>query len=362
MLLLSPRKAIQVLPLRFKAAVLEELNQPFKIRELELPKHLSVGQVIVRIKFSGVCGAQLGEQAGVKGPDKFLPHTVGHEGGGVVVATGPGVKHVKIRDHVVIHWRKGAGIDADFPVYWCPELNREVGGGANNTWQEFAIISENRLTRIPKEIHLDEAALLGCAVTTGLGLVSNEAQIKMGQSVIVFGCGGVGLNVIQGASLVNAYPIIGVDIEDSKLEQAVVFGATGYINSKSGDPNSIKEWLRVHAGGGADFVIDTTGNPNVMKMAWEAAGPEGRVFLVAQLAHDQFMSLQTLAMHTGKRLIGSDGGGTNPTVDIPRYVKLLQAGRLNLRGLITHRTGLDGINNMCALIRAGKIGRTVIGM
>jgi S-(hydroxymethyl)glutathione dehydrogenase/alcohol dehydrogenase len=335
--------------IKFKAAVLEELNKPFSIRELELPHYLGVGQVLVRIKFSGVCGAQLGEQAGVKGPDKFLPHCVGHEGGGIVRALGAGVKHVKLHDHVVVHWRKGVGIDADFPTYWCPELNREVGGGANNTWQQYAVVSENRLTRIPQEIPLDEAALLGCAVTTGLGLVSNEAKVKIGESVIVYGCGGVGLNVIQAASLAGAYPIIGMDIVEEKLQQAIVFGAT-----HTGISGKVEPHLK------ADVVIDTTGNPEVMKKAWEVAAPSGRVVFVAQLRHDQHLPLQTLPMHQGKAVMGSDGGGTNPTVDIPRYVRLLQSGRLNLRGLITHRTDLEGINDMVARIRRGEIGRSVI--
>lgn len=339
----------------FYAAVLEELRKPLTIRRLEIPQYLDVGQVLVEIKYSGICGAQLGEIAGIKGPDKYLPHALGHEGGGKVIATGPGVRHVKIGDHVVVHWRRGVGIDSTFPKYRCADTGQEIGGGAATTWNEIAVVSENRLTKIPNDIPLDIAALMGCAVTTGLGLVSNEAQVKMGQSVVVFGCGGVGLNVIQGATLVNAYPVIGVDLTEEKCRRAIAQGATHVIHEHT------RDHLRSILGpSGADVVIDTTGNPDVIALAWEIAASAGKVHLVAQVAHDKFLPLQTLPMHHGKTIVGSDGGGTNPTVDIPRYLKLYKAGRLNLRNLITHRCKLSEINPMLDEIRAGKVSRAIV--
>src|SRR3990167_455558 len=290
------------MPKLFSAAILEELRKPLVIRNLEYPKYLDVGHVLVKIKYSGICGAQLNEIAGVKGPDKFLPHTLGHEGGCEVIATGPGVRNVKIGDHAVVHWRKGAGIDATFPKYWCPELGREIGGGAATTWNEYALVSENRLTRIDKSIPLDIAALLGCAVTTGLGLIGNEAQVRMGQSVVVFGCGGGGLNVIQGAMLANSYPIIGVDIKEEKLRAAQAMGATHVCSalpgtrygSETGADIGLGGWLRHFTQGGADIVVDTTGVPEIIKTAWEIAASAGKVHLVAQIPHDKFLPLQTL--------------------------------------------------------------------
>lgn len=341
----------------FQAAVLEEQRKPLNIRTLEVPQHLSVGQILVRVKYSGICGAQLGEIAGVKGPNRFMPNLLGHEGGAVVRAIGPGVRNLKIGDHVIVHWRKGVGIDALPPRYWCPEMGVEVGGGAATTWNEYSVVSENRLTKIDKDIPLDIAALFGCAVTTGLGISANEAQVRMGQSVVVFGCGGVGLNVIQGAMLSNAYPVIGLDIVEEKLHQALVMGATHVFNSAA-----LPENLNNLLGSGADVVVDTTGNPNIMKLAWELAAPAGKVFLVAQLRHDQFFPLQTLPMHHGRTITGSDGGGTNPTTDIPRYLRLYKAGRLNLTSLITHRCKLEGINAMLDEVRAGKVGRAIIEM
>lgn len=339
----------------FKAAVLEEINKPLAIRTLEIPQTLSVGQVLVQIKYSGICAAQLGEIDCVKGPDKYLPHGLGHEGSGTVIACGPGVKHVRVGDHVVVHWRKGVGIDSQFPQYWCPELHRYIGGGANNTFQEYAVISENRLTKILDDIPLDEAALFGCALTTGLGTVFNDVNLKPGESVIVFGCGGVGLNVLQGCSLVCAYPIVGVDITEEKLQQATVMGATETINSIT---NPTLFTMVTHSDL-FDVAIDTTGVPAVIERAWKIAK---RVCLVAQVRHDKVVSLNTTPMQSGKTIFGTDGGMTDPTNDIPRYVKLLKAGRLNLRGLITHETDLAGLNAQIELTRQGKVGRGIIKM
>ncbi len=343
--------------MKFLAAILEQHNQPMVIRELETRDPLYVGQVLVKIAYSGICGAQWNEITGVKGQDKYLPHCGGHEGGGKVVAIGPGVKSLKLGDHVVVHWRKGAGIEATYPKYWCEELGKEIGGGANTTLQKYSVISENRLTKIPKDIPLDIAALMGCAVTTGLGVVFNDLQVLPGHTVAVFGCGGVGLCVIKGARLVNASEIAGIDINNTKLGQASVMGATYLINSHI-NPERLTE----RRTGSFDFVVDTTGNPDVMKLAWEITAPTGTLCLVAQLRHDKSMALQTLGMQTGKRIIGSDGGSTNPTLDIPRYIKLYKHGLLGLESLITHRYKLEDINTALNELRLGHVGRAVIDM
>src|SRR5580692_4995742 len=149
--------------MKTRAAILEKLNAPLVVDEIEVPK-LECGQVLVEIHCSGICGAQLGEISGVKGPDKFLPHLLGHEGGGVVLETGPGVTHLKVGDHVVLHWRKGAGIHSQTPKYqW---NGRTVNGGWVTTFNRLSVVSENRATPISKYIDFEVAALMGCAVTT----------------------------------------------------------------------------------------------------------------------------------------------------------------------------------------------------
>lgn len=206
--------------MKIKAAILETLNSPLVLDDIEIPD-LECGQVLVQVHSSGICGAQLNEIAGVKGEDKFLPHLLGHEGGGVVIEVGPGVTQVQVGNHVVLHWRKGAGIHAKPAKYkWG---DRVVNSGWVTTFSEYTVVSENRVTPISRDIPFEIAALMGCAVTTALGLINNLAQLKIGQSIAIFGCGGVGLNVVQGAAMVSADPIIAIDIYDHKLEMARVW-------------------------------------------------------------------------------------------------------------------------------------------
>jgi S-(hydroxymethyl)glutathione dehydrogenase/alcohol dehydrogenase len=215
-----------------KAAILVEQRKPLVVDEIELPSTLEVGQVLVKVHYSGICGSQLGEIDGAKGEDKFLPHLLGHEASGTVVETGPGVKHVRIGDTVVLHWRKSLGIEGSPPNYlW---RGRKLNAGWIATFNEYAIVAENRLTTIPADSDLEVAALFGCAVTTGFGVIENNAKLRIGESVVVFGAGGVGLNIVQAAALVTAYPVIAVDRFDGRLELAKQMGATHIINSEIG--------------------------------------------------------------------------------------------------------------------------------
>ncbi len=343
--------------MKFTAAILENLNVPLVLDEIE-SQPLEVGQVLVRIHCSGICGAQLNEIAGTKGPDKFLPHLLGHEGGGVVVETGPGVTSVKVGDHVVLHWRKGAGIHAKPAKYaW---HGRTVNSGWVTTFSEYAVVSENRVTPIPKGLPFEIAALMGCAVTTALGLINNLGQVKIGQSVAVFGCGGVGLNVVQGAALVAAYPIIAIDIYDHKLAMAREFGASHVINSSKSE---VREEVRKIVGPqGVDVFIENTGMVRLIETAYELTAPKGRTILVGVPRHDQNINIHSLPLHHGKVLTGCEGGDTDPTVDIPRYARLYQAGKLSLEQVITHRYPFAEINPALDDVRAGKVGRAMLAM
>jgi S-(hydroxymethyl)glutathione dehydrogenase/alcohol dehydrogenase len=343
--------------MKFTAAILENLNAPLVVDAIE-SQPLDVGQVFVRINCSGICGAQLNEIAGTKGADNFLPHLLGHEGGGVVEEIGPGVTSVKAGDHVVLHWRRGAGIHAKPGKYlW---NGRTVNSGWVTTFSQCAVVSENRVTPIPKDVPFEIAALMGCAVTTALGLINNLAQVKIGQSVAVFGCGGVGLNVVQGASLVAAHPIVAIDIYDHKLVMARQFGATHTINSATCD---VREEIRKIVGSrGVDVFVENTGVVRLIETAYELTAPKGRTVLVGVPRHDQNINIHSLPLHHGKVLTGCEGGDTDPAVDIPRYVRLFQAGKLKLDTLITHRYPLSEINAALDKIRAGEVGRAMLEM
>lgn len=345
------------IPKTMRAAIIAKLNQPLIIDKVALPEKLEAGQVLVKVYYSGICGSQIGEIDGVKGKDPYLPHLLGHEGSGKVIKTGQGVKHVVPGDHVVMHWRKGAGIDAVTPVYqW---HNKRLNAGSVTTFNEYAIVSENRLTAISKEFDLELAQLFGCAVTTGLGVVTNNARLKIGESIVVLGAGGVGLNVIQGASLVSAFPIVAVDLYDAKLELAKKFGATHLINSKQSDiRKEIKNIIESH---GPDVVVENTGNTDLITLAYEITNSKGRIILVGVPGKKDLINIHTLPLHFGKILTGSHGGNSNPTVDIPRYLNLYKTGKLKLNELITDRFALHDINTAIDKMRNGRIaGRCLI--
>jgi S-(hydroxymethyl)glutathione dehydrogenase/alcohol dehydrogenase len=300
----------------------------------------------------------LGEISGAKGEDKFLPHLLGHEGGGVVAEVGPGVTNVAKGDHVVMHWRKGAGIHARPATYrWG---SRTVNSGWVTTFNEYAVVSENRVTRIPKDVSFDIVTLLGCAVTTALGLINNLAAVKIGQSVAVLGCGGVGLNVVQGAAMVSADPIIAIDIYDHKLALAREFGATHVINSAKSDLR--EEVRRIVGAAGVDVFVENTGQVRLIEQAYELTAKVGKTILVGVPRHDQDITIHSLPLHFGKVLTGCEGGDADPAVDIPRYIRLYQNGKLDLDRIITHRIPFDDINAALDKVRNGEVGRCVLVM
>ena len=344
-------------PSTTKAAILVAQHQPLVVDTVELPKELGVGQVLVELQVSGICGSQLGEIDGVKGPDHYLPHLLGHEGFAHVLAVGPGVKHVQVDDSVVLHWRPGSGIQADPPRYlWQGKL---LNAGWVTTFNHHAIVSENRCTKVPADTNPDTAAMFGCAVTTGFGVVENNANLKPGEAVVVFGAGGIGLNIIQAAAMVSAWPIIAVDRYDNRLDLAKQLGANHCINSSSIDAEAaIVETLNCQA---LDVFIDNTGVPEIIELGYRLSHAKGRVILVGVPRRGNNVSLHSLPLHLGKQLTGSHGGETLPQKDIPRYLRLEQKGRLQLNRLVSAHYHLKQINEAITDMRNGATaGRVMI--
>lgn len=342
-----------------KAAILVESNRPLEVGDIKLPKELYCGQVLVKVYYSGICGAQINEIEAVKGPDKFLPHLLGHEGSGVVLEVGPGVTTVKEGDYIVLHWRPSNGIQSATPSYdWNAT---KVNAGWVTTFNEYAVISENRLTVIPEDFNMKLAPLFGCAVTTAMGVINNDADVKVGQSIVVFGVGGVGLNIVQAASMVSAHPIIAIDIRDSKLEMAKRFGATHCYNSATTDDLDEKI-LEIIDDKGPDVIVETTGITRVIEKAYELTHPDGKTILVGVPTKGDCVSIYTLPIHFNKVLTGSHGGDSIPHKDIPRYIKLIKSGKMTLDGIITHEFSLDEINTAIEVVRSGEAGRCMISM
>ena len=331
-----------------KAAVLEKIDAPLAIRDVELTE-LKVGQVLVKILVSGLCGAQLHEIRGHKGNAKFLPHLMGHEGCGIVEEVGPGVTTVKVGDKVVMHWRPGTGIEAPFPSYVLD--GKSMSSGKVTTLSEYSIVSENRLTTVPQDTPEDLCAILGCALTTAMGIINNEVDLKFGESVAVVGCGGVGLNLIQAAALKSACPIYAIDNNVTKRDLCFTAGASLFTNSVANLDEKV------------DVIIDTTGIPEVISECVSKLSGKGRMILVGQPAPGrgvEVMNAVNLFSGMGQTIKATQGGKTNPTEDIPRYVRMHQEGILDVKQFVTHRFKLDQVNEAFDLLKSGDAGRIII--
>lgn len=341
------------------AAILMKSHSDLVVDRIDFPDSLAYGQVLVRVRYSGICASQVHEIDALKGPDVYLPHLLGHEGSGSIVSVGPGVTTVSAGDHVVMHWRPGAGIQAENPKYrWGSQT---LNAGSVTTFNSHAIVSENRVTRIPKKFDMRLAPLLGCAITTAFGAIGNDAKLKIGESVVVLGVGGVGLAAVHAASLTSAFPVVAVDLFEEKLDAARKLGSTHSV--RGGDAKDVLRQIFDAVGlEGADVVIETTGVSSVIELAYLACSSRGRTILVGVPDVSKAAAIHTLPLHFGKVLTGSHGGSSEPDRDIPRLVRLVESGTLDLARFPVTEHALVNINAAIGLLRAGAVGRQLIKM
>ena len=341
--------------MNMKAAVLYNINKPLVVEDIEVPDP-EIGQVLVKVTASGICHTQLDNIKGNYGNDPYLPHLLGHEGAGIVESIGPGVTHVAPGDHVVLSWIKGQGFNAKPPKY--KKGKQVINAGFVTTFNEYTVASENRVTKIREDMPFDVASLLGCAVPTGLGAAINESKVEPASTVAVFGAGGIGLNIIQGAALVNAMKIIAVDVFDKKLDFARKFGATHTINAKKENP--VKRIKELTNGMGVDYAFESAGLKQTAEQAFQAACNTGLINLVGNPTKGQTVCIDALQTHYGKRLIGGHGGHVVPEVDFSRYADLYIEKKLKLDELITDRFTLEEINKAIESLESGEVCRAVI--
>ena len=340
-----------------KAAILVKQNSPLIVDQIKFPNKLLFGQVLVKIDVSGICGSQIGEINGAKGEDKYLPHLLGHEGSGIVKQIGPGVTKFKEGDRVVLHWKVGSGIQSKPPIYeW---RNNNLNAGWVTTFNSYSIVSENRCTKIPKETKPYIGSLLGCAITTGFGVIENNAKLKMGESIVVFGAGGIGLSIIQGALSVSASTIIAVDIHKNRLQLAKKIGATHVICSYEEDPfEKIENILGTNK---LDVFIDNTGIAKIIEKGYSIIKNDGRLILVGVPRKGDNINIFSLPLHFGKIITGSYGGECNPDKDIPRYLKHINSNNLNMNHLISKYFKIEEINEAIECMQNGETsGRVLI--
>lgn len=339
-----------------KAALLTEINKPLVLTDIN-PCIFQPGQVLVRVLVSGICGAQLQEIRGEKG--MHFPRLLGHEGCGIVEYVGPGVTKVKKGQKVVMHWRKGSGMESESPRYHIGD-DEVITGGQVTTFTEFSVCSENRLTAVPDETPNELCALLGCGLSTSLGVMENEAKLKAGESVLIVGCGGVGLNLIRVARMMGASHITGLDHQLEKADSAIDCGANaftdGAIRMSFGETATWSDF---------DLVVDTTGHPEAISKGVSLTKGGGTFVMVGQPAPGADVLLHS-ARHLfdgeGKTIKATQGGQFNPEKDIPRYVKMWQSNHLKIDGIVTHRFPFSEINEAIATVQAGSAGRAMIEM
>jgi S-(hydroxymethyl)glutathione dehydrogenase / alcohol dehydrogenase len=339
------------------AAVLVELGKPLELADLEIPA-LKPGQVLVEIAFSGVCQTQVLEARGLRGADPFVPHCLGHEAGGTVLEIGTGVTKVAPGRKVILSWIKGSGHDVPGTVYdW---NGRKVNAGGVTTFARHAVVAENRLTPIDDTFPLEDAALLGCAVPTGLGAVFNTAAPRPGQSLAVFGCGGVGLCAVAAGRIGGQTPIIAVDVDAGRLEAARQMGASYRIDATTGDP--VAEILKL-VPGGVDFAVEASGRPEVMNQALSAVRNQGgAAVLVGNAPFGRKLEIDPKQFNLGKRLLGTWGGDNLPDRDFPRYQRLVRDGLLSLRPLTDRTYSLAAINQAVDDLESRRATRPLVDM
>jgi len=355
-----------------RAAVMYETGKPFEIRDDVELREMGPGEVEVRIAASGICRSDLSVLDGNIGFGK-LPSILGHEGAGVIERVGKDVTTLAPGDHVILAFRTACGhcrncietrshLCSSTMLYTAPPMftvggEPTVAGMGIATFAERSIAPVEAVVKIEPEIPLDLSCLIGCGVTTGVGAALNTAKVRPGDSVVVIGCGGVGLNVIQGARIAGATNIVAVDLIPDKLELAKQFGATHAV--LSGQLDSIKQELT--GGEGFDFGFEVIGLPATIRQAYEATRRGGSTVVVGTGPRSQEVSFNVFELlNQGRAILPSPYGGGDIRVDFPRLIQLWQRGQLNLEDLVTNRISLDEINSGVESVRAGEVARSVI--
>lgn len=360
--------------MKTKAAVLYRPDTPLVVEQAEL-NGPGPGEVLVRLTACGVCHSDLhilkGEWTGFD-----PPIVVGHEGSGIVEQTGSGVTGLTLGDPVVLGWKTHCGhcrecIAGRFHLCdHSPRVSESstlaVDGQpihrmlATAFLAEYAVVPQSAVIPIRPEMPLESAALLGCAVMTGVGAAMNTARVEPGTTVAVYGCGGVGVNVVQGAALCGAARIIGVDLSESKLEYARQFGLTHAVNAAREDPVAAIQALT--AGTGVEYAFEVVGNTQVMEQVFRSLAKRGLAVYVGMPAYREHkqVSLPVVPFFGERSVTGSYYGSANLQRDIPRLIDLYLGGKLDLDALVARRYTLDEVNQAFADLETGKPGRGII--
>ncbi len=365
--------------MKSRAAILFEIGQRLEVLEVEV-RDPGPGEVRIQMVAGGVCHSDLHVMTGhLNAP---LPAILGHEGAGIVADVGAGVTSVRPGNHVIPLWRLSCGecefctggrpalCAAGTEIRWSGKMldgtsrfeldGREILHFAGvSSFSNYTVLPEKAVLKIPEDLPLERAALLGCAVITGVGAVINAAEVRPGRTVAVFGTGGVGVNVVQGALLAGAQTIIAVDLLDSRLEQAKRFGATHLVKASDGDP--VEQIRDLTAGRGVDYAFEVVGLPETMRQAYDCLAKRGVAMLVGVSPTTAEVTVPSLSLVYEERVLtGSLYGSAAPKSDIPRLIDLYRAGSLKLDELLTRSYPIEEINEAYDALQSGETLRSVV--
>lgn len=340
------------------AAVLMEQNKPLVLLNNIIVPKPGEGQVLVKILFAGLCHSQLMEIDGKRGEDKYLPHLLGHEGVGIVLEIGEGVTKVQPNDEIVLGWIKGEGLESGGCQYHTSD-GLKINSGAVTTFSEFAIVSENRLTKKPKHTPLDLAVLYGCAVPTGLGMVLNTIPEDHRGMVGFVGLGGIGLSALLAAKLRQFKKVIAIDVNPEKLRLALELGATHLINPLE---ENTQEKVKILTNGiGLDFCFESAGSVKTIELAFDITRRfGGKCVFASHPASDEKITLNPFELICGKKIEGTWGGDSIPDQDINKFDDYYQKKLLPLEKLISKKYLLENINHAIEDLKNKKIARALI--
>jgi S-(hydroxymethyl)glutathione dehydrogenase/alcohol dehydrogenase len=367
--------------MKTRAAVAFQAGKPLSIEEVDLegPKE---GEVLVEIKATGVCHTDEFTLSGAD-PEGAFPAILGHEGAGVVVDVGPGVRSLKKGDHVIplytpecrecdyclnpktnlcqaIRSTQGQGVMPDGTSRFSINGEKILHYMGTSTFSNHTVLPEIALAKVREDAPFDKICYIGCGVTTGIGAVINTAKVEPGSNVVVFGLGGIGLNVLQGARLAGANMIVGVDINPSKVEMAKRFGMTHFVNPKEVEGDLVP-YLVDLTGGGADYSFECVGNTTLMRQALECAHKGwGESIIIGVAGAGQEISTRPFQLVTGRSWRGTAFGGARGRTDVPKIVDWYMDGKIEIDPMITHTMPLNDINKAFDLMHAGESIRSVV--
>ena len=319
------------------AAVLLRKKSPLHLKKINFFGPLKKGQVLVKILYSSICGKQIDEIDGVGEVDKYLPHCLGHEGSGVVLDIGFGVKKVKKGQNVILHWIKGTGINSEVPNYCEKKTSKKINAGWVTTFNDFAVVSENRLTSISSKINFKEAALFGCAVPTGIGTILNYQSFNSRdtkENIAIVGCGGVGLLMIQALKIINKKNVIAIDVKKSALKLAKKCGAKETLLMKN-KKDFLKQIFKITNNKGVDHVFVNTGNKNAIHQALKILSKKGSFVQVGVPPLKMSIKINLFEVLQGKKIGGCQGGNTIPDKHMKQYLKFYHEKKIKLNMIIS---------------------------